>query len=88
MELKEIADNVSEEILKIYQPVVVVYYPSLMDHPNMSTELDILKNRTVKQLHMYQVIFLPNFEEDEFRVEMLSVLKSKITLDNSILKRY
>lgn len=87
MEFKEIADQVSEELLKTYQPVVVVYYPTMMEHSNMQTEFEILKVRTSKQLSMYQVIFLPNFEEDEFRVEMLSVLKSKVTLDNTILRR-
>lgn len=87
MEFKEIADQVSEELLKTYQPVIVVYYPTMMEHNNMKTEFEILKARTIKQLNMYQVIFLPNFEEDEYRVEMLSVFKSKITIDNTILRR-
>ena len=83
----EINDKIAENLLKQYKPIIVIYLPIEIYKEKNNPTIEILKEKFKSEFKdTYLFIFIPSVEDD-IRLDVLSVLKSKIIKDTE-LKNY
>jgi len=83
----EINDKIAENLLKQYKPIIVIYLPIEIYREKNNPTIEILKEKLKSEFKdNYLFIWIPSVEED-IRLDILSVLKSKIIKDTE-LKNY
>jgi hypothetical protein len=78
-----IDELVAQKLLKEFKPIIVIYFPIHISLKQVSE----VRDKFLKQLeNKYYMLVIPH-SEDDFKIELLSILKEKYIKDSD-LKRY
>lgn len=76
-----------EDILEKYQPIIIVYYPYIYQGDKGRAHIASLKKKFEDIFGKQYFVFFISTAMEEFKMEILSVLKSKF-IEDSDLKKY
>lgn len=80
-----IDQNITKDILNEFKPILVVYFPYYyIEDKTKAIRLEALKNKLGKAfLEKYFILFIP-YQEDDFKLDLLSVVKTKYLKDTDL----
>ena len=86
-ELLKVNEIISENLLKSYKPILVVYIPDIIFKDKNAIKINKIYKLLRDELgDKYFLVAIPSVEDD-IKLEMLSILKSK-TMKDEELKKY
>lgn len=79
-------NDIFKNLLLDFKPIIIIYYPIEYYYENKLFRVDAIKNLLNESLkEKYILISIPHSDED-FKLDMLSVIKSKFINDSDLQK--